>query len=76
MNYPAFSQQTKFCDHTITLDMNLDAFDWYQFACERVRFEDMRPCKDIEEIHECMRRRDMWAKFANKTLMVLTTEEE
>lgn len=38
-DYPAFTQQTDFCDHKITLCMNFSTADWYQFACERACYE-------------------------------------
>lgn len=57
-DYPAFRQQTDFCDHKITLCMNFSTADWFQFACERACFE--RDCKcdyDAEKKwNKCARR--------------------
>ena len=49
MIYPAFTQHKECGPYTITVSMNLDSWQLFQFACERYCFERERIVNDIAD---------------------------
>lgn len=66
MIYPAFTQQKECGPYTITVSMNLDTWELFNLACERLKFEGDRLYKNQEEVKKYWNLEEKWSKFASR----------
>lgn len=72
MIYPAFTQQKECGPYTITVSMNLDTWQMFMFACERIDYEKNFPCKTLADCIKSGERQGDWEIFADKLWKELT----